>query len=374
MADQNTGEKTEDASAQKLRKAREKGQVARSKDVATAVGLVCSLQLIVIMAPSYLEDFRHLFGMGFVVLDGEAALDNMWSNAFKPAILLVGKMVLPLALIPLIIAAFTLFPSGWVLSTDQFMPKLERLNPLSYFSRITKPKHLIDWATTAAKAACLGGVLWHTARSTRPAFLRLQGLPLNEALAQAMGLAITGIFTLCTVFVVFALIDLPLQRFVFLREQRMSKRDLKEEHKTSEGRPEVRQRIRQLQQQIARRSVRKIVPTADVVIVNPTHYAVALKYDTQKAEAPYVIAKGVDELALYIRALATEHKVEVLELPPLARAIYNTSQVKQQIPAALYQAVALVLRYVLQLRAYREGGRKVQPALPADLHVPTHLT
>jgi flagellar biosynthetic protein FlhB len=374
MADQDTGEKTEDASAQKLRKARDKGQVARSKDMATAVGIVCSLQLIVVMAPSYLEDFRHLFGLGFVMLDGEAALDNMWSNAFKPAILLVGKMVLPLAIIPILIAAFTLFPGGWVFSADQFMPKLERLNPFSYFSRITKPKHLIDWATTAAKAACLIAVLWHVASASRPSYLRLQGLPLNEALAQAMGMAITGIFTLCMVFVVFALVDLPVQRFVFLRDQRMSKRDQKEEHKTSEGRPEVRQRIRQLQQQIAKRSVRKIVPTADVVIVNPTHYAVALKYDTLKAEAPYVIAKGVDEMALYIRSLATEHNIEVLELPPLARAIYNTSQVKQQIPAALYQAVALVLRYVLQLRAYRQGGRKAQPTLPSDLHVPANLT
>jgi flagellar biosynthetic protein FlhB len=154
----------------------------------------------------------------------------------------------------------------------------------------------------------------------------------------------------------------------------MSKQEVKEEHKSSEGRPEVRQRIRQLQQQLARRSVRKTVPNADVVIVNPEHYAVALKYDTKRAEAPYVVAKGVDEMALYIRRVAHEHKIETLSLPPLARAIYNTSQVQQQIPAQLYQAVSQVLNYVLQLNAFRDGRRQAPPRFPNEVAVPSHLS
>ena len=133
-------------------------------------------------------------------------------------------------------------------------------------------------------------------------------------------------------------------------------------------------RIRQLQRALVRRSARKTVPSADVVIVNPEHYAVALKYDLSKAEAPYVVAKGVDEMALYIRQLAKEFKIEIMELPPLARAIYNTSQVNQQIPVQLYQAVSQVLNYVLQLQAFRTGRRAAEPERPNEVVVPTSMS
>jgi flagellar biosynthetic protein FlhB len=199
-------------------------------------------------------------------------------------------------------------------------------------------------------------------------------LPLDEALHGAVQLLLNGVMALAAVFVAFALLDLPAQFFVFLRDQRMSKQEVKEEQRTSEGRPEVRQRIRRLQIQLARRTVRKSVPTANVVIVNPDHYAVALKYEEKRAQAPFVVAKGVDEMALYIRQVAIEHGVEVVSLPPLARAIYNTSQVHQQIPAALYKAVARVLSYVLQIEAFRTGRRSSQPQLPFDLGIPKQLT
>jgi flagellar biosynthetic protein FlhB len=183
-----------------------------------------------------------------------------------------------------------------------------------------------------------------------------------------------GLMAMVAVFVVFALVDVPVQAFLFTKNQRMSKQELKEEHKSTEGKPEVKQRIRQLQHQLAQRSVRKSVPTADVVIVNPEHYAVALKYDTDRAEAPFVVAKGVDEMALYIRRIAREHNIETLSLPPLARAIYNTSQVQQQIPAQLYQAVSQVLNYVLQLNAFRAGRRQAPPRFPNEVVVPSHLS
>ncbi|MDE1711375.1 EscU/YscU/HrcU family type III secretion system export apparatus switch protein, partial (plasmid) [Chromobacterium amazonense] len=149
--------------------------------------------------------------------------------------------------------------------------------------------------------------------------------------------------------------------------------EIKEEHKNTEGRPEVRQRIRQLQRQLAQRGVRKALPGADVIIVNPSHYAVALKYDEDRAEAPFIVAKGVDEMALYIRQLADELKLTVLPLPPLARAVYHTTQVNQQIPAPLYRAVAQVLTYVLQLKAFQAGNRRNLPTLP-DLSVPRELS
>ncbi|HSD40216.1 MAG TPA: flagellar type III secretion system protein FlhB [Rhodocyclaceae bacterium] len=370
MAAQNNEDKTERASPQKLRKSREMGQVARSRDWATAIGILACIKLIMLLSPGYLQDFRHLFQLGFATLDGDGTPDNLWSAAFSASMLLLIKMVLPLFVVPLAVAVASLFPGGWVFSSEHLVPKLERLNPLSYATRMFTVKQGVQVLTSIAKAAAVGCVLWYVMSSTLVDFVHLQGLPLDTAVPHGFGLMLDGVLAMCSVFVVFALIDLPVQHFMFLREQRMSKHEQKEEHKSSEGNPEVRARIRQLQNQLARRSVRKTVPGADVVIVNPEHYAVALKYDQDRAEAPFVIAKGVDEMALYIREIAREHKVEVVPLPPLARAIYNTSQVNQQIPAPLYKAVAMVLGYVLQLRAFRGGQRRAQPQLPDELPVP----
>lgn len=195
-----------------------------------------------------------------------------------------------------------------------------------------------------------------------------------RALTAGSGLVADALLALAALLVVFAFIDAPLQHFFFMRGQRMSKHELKEEHKQQEGRPEVRQRIRQLQRALAQRAVRKTVPEADVVIVNPEHYAVALRYDERRAEALFVVAKGVDEMALFIRDIAREHGVQTMTLPPLARALYNSAQVQQQIPAALYQVVAQVLSYVMQLKAFQGGRRQSAPTPPTDLPVPAHLS
>jgi flagellar biosynthetic protein FlhB len=374
MSEQSADDKSEKASSQKLRKVREQGQIPRSRDWSTAVGLFVCLQLIVFMTPSWLDDFRILFEQGFAALDGDGTLDNAWSKLFPMTMLLLIKLILPLFVVPLIVSLASLFPGGWVVSFAPLAPSAERLSPMAYFKRLLKPKHAIDTVTSMAKATALLAVMYHVANASVADYLRLQSLSLNESLRAGSQLMLDGVMSLCVVFIVFACIDLPVQTMMFLREQRMSKREVKEEHKSSEGRPEVRQRIRQLQAQMVKRSVRKAVPTADVVIVNPEHYAVALKYDEKRAEAPFLVAKGIDEMALYIREIAAENGIEVVPLPPLARAIYNTSQVNQQIPAALYQAVARVLGYVLQIQAFRNGRRASQPTLPSDLSVPLQMT
>ncbi|MBK1616107.1 flagellar biosynthesis protein FlhB [Rubrivivax gelatinosus] len=373
MAEAGGGDKTEKATPNKLRKAREQGQVARSRDWATAAGIVVGLQVFVLLLPAYLEDFRLLFGAAFVPLDGDGALAETWSTLFATAMLLLLKMVLPLLAVPLLAVIAGLVPGGWTASSSNLQPKPERLNPVSNLGRLFGARHLAEFAGSLLKTLALGAVLWHVAAAAPGDYLRLQGMTLERALAAGLDLVRGGVLALVAVFVIFALIDLPLQVFLFRRQQRMSKQEVKEEHKTSEGRPEVRQRIRQLQRQLAQRSVRKAVPGADVVVVNPEHYAVALKYDERRAQAPYVVAKGVDEMALYIRGVAVEHAVQVVEAPPLARAIYHTSQVNQQIPAALYRAVALVLGYVMQLQAFRSGRRASSPQLPNELPVPPHL-
>ncbi|MES2741499.1 MAG: flagellar type III secretion system protein FlhB [Pseudomonadota bacterium] len=374
MAESSSGDKTEKASQQKLKKSRQEGQVVRSRDLATALGILVSLKLFVWLLPAYLLDFRRLFGMVYLPLDGNGDIDNALSTVFTSALALLIKMVLPLFVVPLAVVLGGMVPGGWVISTSHWQPKFERLSPAKNLGRLVSPKHGFEVVTSLAKAGVLGAVLVHVGRSGVRAYTGLQRLSLQDAMLEGAAMMLDGLMAMVAVFVIFAVIDVPAQAFFFARNQRMSKQDLKEEHKTSEGRPEVRQRIRQLQHQMARRSVRKTVPTADVVIVNPEHYAVALKYDEHRAEAPFVVAKGIDEMALYIRRVAEEHGVETLVLAPLARAIYHTSQVHQQIPAQLYQAVSQVLNYVLQLKAFRTGRRTASPPFLNEVAVPPHLS
>lgn len=374
MADSSSGDKTEKPSAQKLKKARDEGQVARSRDLATAVGILISLKVFMLMLPGYLDDMRHLFRLVFVPLGEAGAMENALSTVFSAALLLLVHMVLPLLAVPLAIVIAGAIPGGIVASGKNLAPKFSRLNPLTNLGNLFKQKHWVGFLTSAAKAIVLGIVLWHVSNGSIKGYIELQRMPLDDAIGAGGTLVFDALMALVAVFVVFALIDVPVQSFLFMRNQRMSKQDIKEEHKSSEGRPEIKQRIRQLQNQLAQRSVRKSVPTADVVIVNPEHYAVALKYDVDRAEAPFVVAKGVDEMALFIRRVAVEHGLEVVELPPLARAIYHTSQVQQQIPAPLYQAVSQVLNYVLQLNAFRAGRRQAPPRFPNEVVVPPHLS
>lgn len=374
MSDQGSGDKTEQPSAQKLKKAREQGQVARSKDLSTAVGLLVALKLTVWLMPGYLEDFKAMFALCLSDLGEADSLQRLGSELVPATFSLLIRMMLPLLAIPLVLILTSAVPGGFTFHAGGLAPQLNRLNPLNNLGRLVSAKHATDLLVSIGKALVLGWLIWHLGQSGIDAHVRLQGLPLGEALLGGTQLLLDGVLAMCSVFIVFALIDVPVQRMIFMRGQRMTKQEIKEEHKTQEGRPEVRQRIRQLQRAMAQRGIRKAVPTADVVVVNPEHYAVALKYDDQRAEAPFVVAKGVDEMALEIRRVAAQHGIDVVPLPPLARALYNTSQVNQQIPAPLYRAVALVLTYVLQLKAFQQGRRPSQPALPTDLGVPEHLT
>lgn len=373
MAEQNTGDKSEQATPQRLRKAREEGQVPRSRDLASALGLLLALKLIFWLAPAWLDALRHLFALVATPLSSPGALDNTWSKLFSSSLLLLLNMLLPLALIPACVVLTSLYPGGWVFVLKLLSPKLERFNPLAHVGRVFSLKQTAEIGKSIAKALLLGWLLYQIARQAQHDFFALSGAPLLQVLAGSADLLLTCFLQLASVFLLFALIDLPLQLFLHRRQQKMSKQEVKEEHKTTEGRPEVKQRIRQLQQQIAQRGVRKSVPGADVIIVNPSHYAVALKYDEERAQAPFIVAKGIDEMALYIQQIGSEHDIAIVPLPPLARAVYHTTQVNQQIPAPLYHAVAQVLTYVLQLKAFSTGTRRSQPPLPTNLPVPREM-
>ncbi|RRN81023.1 MULTISPECIES: EscU/YscU/HrcU family type III secretion system export apparatus switch protein [Pseudoxanthomonas] len=373
MSQSDAGDKSEKPTPHKLRKAREEGQVARSRDVGTAVGVLACLQLALWLMPGWLDDFRRLFALAMPG-PGPGGLDDAASQLFPATLMLLAKMLLPLAAVPACIALASLFPGGWVLAPAQLQPRFSRLNPAANLGKLVKPRHYAQTGMLVLKCVAVLAVLYWQCRGNLRAFAALQGVPLEDALAGGSRLLLDTMLWLCAVLAAFALADVPLQGLLFLREQRMSKRDLKEEHKQNEGRPEVKQRMRQLRRAMLHSGIRRAVPQADVVVVNPTHYAVALKYDESRAQAPFVLAKGLDESALFIRQVAEAHGVEVLELPPLARAVYHTSQVNQQIPAALYDAVAQVLIYVLQIKAFRNGQRRAPPRRPARLDIPAELS
>lgn len=374
MAETSAADKSEQATDQKLRRVREEGQVPRSRDLATAVGLIATIQVTTWAMPSHLERFRLLFLRGLADASGAGSLDNAWSTVWYEAWLLLLALVAPLAITPLLVFVTSLMPGGWVFSTSNLEPKFSRMSPQANLGRLVSGKHYAELGLSVLKAVTVALVVYLFCHASVPRFVSLAAMTLDEAVKAGVGLFVEGVMAVVTVFVVLALIDAPLQRFLFLLGQRMSKQEVKEEHKSAEGRPEVRQRIRQIQRQLSQRSIRKAVPDADAIIVNPEHYAVAIRYDAGKAEAPYVVAKGIDEMALYIREVARRHGVEIVALPPLARAVYHTSQVNQQIPAALYRAVAQTLHYVLQIKAFRSGNRAEAPGLPTDLDVPSHLS
>jgi flagellar biosynthesis protein FlhB len=374
MAENSSADKSEQATEHKLRKARQEGQVARSRDLATAVGLIATLGVTAWMLPSYVERFRRIFVLGFADATGQGTLENLWSGVWVQTGGLLALMVTPLFITPVLVALASAIPGGWVFSPKSLAPKSTRMSPKTNLGKLFGAKHHGDLLMSVLKAVAVASVVAWFSSANRARFLALQGLPLNESLHAGLLLMAEGIAAVGSTFIILALVDVPLQRLLFLRQQRMSKQEVKEEMKGMEGRPEVKQRMRQIQRQMARRSIRTAVPTADAVIVNPEHYAVAIRYDAARAQAPYVVAKGVDESALYIREVARQHGVEVLSIPPLARAVYHTSQVNQQIPAALYGAVARTLHHVLQIRAFRNGERSQPPDPPTDIEVPRHLS
>ncbi|MEF9015329.1 EscU/YscU/HrcU family type III secretion system export apparatus switch protein [Escherichia coli] len=200
----------------------------------------------------------------------------------------------------------------------------------------------------------------------------LLALPFKLAMNEGLSLYASVMRNFVILFIFFALLDVPLAKALFTKGLKMTKQELKEEYKNQEGKPEVKARVRRLQRQLAMGQIRKVVPKANVVITNPTHYAVALQYDSSRAAAPFVVAKGTDEIALYIRQVATENQVEVVEFPRLARSVYYTTQVNQQIPFQLYRAIAHVLTYVLQMKHWREGAQP-RPALNRHISIPKEV-
>ena len=365
MADAGSGDKSEKPSPGKLRKAREKGDIPRSKEVNLAVSLVMALVMMGLFFPYYREliqaSFQAVRQMADRIQDDGALHQFMLTQ-----VLIIMKFIVTLIPIPFAAALSTLVPGGWIFVLTRIKPDFKKLNPISGVKRMFSMQHYVEVLKMIAKCLLMLALLWSTITGNLTAMMDLQGLFLRDAINQGLHLFESMMRLFILTIVLFAVIDVPLTKFFFTKKMKMSKKEVRDEHKNNEGNPQVKGRIRNLQRQMAMGQINQQVPLADVVITNPTHFAVALKYDPKKAAAPYVVAKGVDDVALYIRSVAGKHKIDVVEFPPLARAVYRSTRINQQIPAALFRPIAQVLTYVMQLQTWRSGqGEK--PRLDTQL-------
>jgi len=367
-----SGDKSEKPTAGKLRKAREKGDIPRSKDLTMAVGLVASFFTI----GGFLPYYRQLVGEAFTavgVMAGQLDDPTVLNQFLLLNVWVILRFIATLIPIPLACIVASLVPGGWIFTPNKLKPDFKKLSPIAGVKRIFSSSHYVDVGKMLLKCGIILAVLWVMVHDAMNGLLHLQRLYLGQAINQGFAIFrhVVGYFV--AVIVIFALLDVPLSKFMFTKKMRMTKQEVKEEHKNNDGNPQIKGRIRQLQRMMAMGQITRTVPEADVIITNPTHYAVALKYDPKRAEAPYIVAKGVDDVALWIREVAQKHKVEVVEFPPLARAVYYTTRVNQQIPAPLFRSIAHVLTYVMQLKSWRSGTIEQKPRLNRHINIPQEV-
>lgn len=373
MAEESDQERTEPASPQRLQKAREEGQVIQSRELGTFVVLMVSGATLWAISGSLGRAMSQIV-RGGLAFDPGVARDSAHVMTLLSGLFFDATLALAPFLVLVLIAALAspILLRGWIFSTKALAPKFNRLNPLAGIKRMISAQGLVELVKSLAKVGLLGGVAAWLIWANLDAIFSLSLEQPKTAIAH-MGDLIGKIFLLVSGAMIFVvLIDLPFQIWHHFKQLRMSKEEVRREHKENEGDPHLKARIRQQQREVARRRMMAEIPTADVVVTNPTHYAVALKYTEGKMRAPRVVAKGADLVAAKIREVAAEHNIPMLEAPPLARALFRHTDIGDEIPTTLYTAVAEVLAYVFQLRHYKESGG-VYPEAPVALPVPPEL-
>ncbi|MDN3639871.1 flagellar biosynthesis protein FlhB [Simiduia curdlanivorans] len=366
-------EKTEEATPRKLEKAREDGQVPRSKELTTTVLLVTGTLALLASGEFLTKKLVKVFNHNMVlersaIFDTSQMLTHIGVAMFD-AILGLAPLFLALA-----VAAFIgpIALGGWLVSAKALMPKLNRMSLLEGLKRMFSIKSIVELLKAIAKVGVILTLAIILLKALRAELLGLASEAIMPAIAHAAWLAIISAIVLSASTFVIAVVDVPFQIWDHAKKLRMSMQDIKDEYKDTEGKPEVKSRVRQLQREMANARMMSAVPEADVIITNPTHYSVALKYDPETMATPILVAKGVDFTALKIREIANAHNIEIVESPPLARSIYNTTEVDSEVPAGLFVAVAQVLAYVFQIRNYRRG-KGAKPKKPSGIQIPPNL-
>lgn len=361
------------ASERKLQKARDDGQVARSTDLKNLAVLGTGAAALLALSPLMFERFRLALGQQ-LSFDAAAVLQpaNMLSRLQDMTMIgLLGSIGFG-AMVLLAVAVSSVAAGGWVTSLKPVLPDLSRLSPLKGISGLFSKKKLAEVVKMTLVSVILIVIAAVFLKSHIETLATLVLQPSSSAMRHLMDWLVTGMGLLLLVVLAVALIDVPLQSFLHKSQLKMSRQEMKDEHKESDGNPLMKGQRRAKQRELAQRSSIREVPKADFVLMNPTHYAVAIQYDDQTMDAPRVISKGADLLAMKIRDIAKAHDIPVLQAPPLARALYANAELDQSIPASLYTAVAQVLAYVYRLKAALRGegpspGELPEPVVPPEL-------
>ncbi|GAB7543329.1 flagellar biosynthesis protein FlhB [Cupriavidus sp. CuC1] len=373
MSEESDLEKTEPASARRLEKAREEGQVVRSRELATLIMLmsgVVGLWTLGGTLASKLDAVLHA-SLAFepaIAFDTSRMMSRfgiaVWEGllAFLPLLLFFGAAAL----------AGPMLLGGWMFSAKSFAPDFSRLSPLKGLGRLFSSQSLVELTKAIAKALLVGSVAGWVLWRRLPEAIALMSAPIHEALLHMLEMVLSCSAMVAGSLVLVAALDVPWQYWTFYKKLRMTKEEVKQEHKDSEGDPHIKSRIRQQQRAMAKRRMMSEVPKADVVVTNPTHFAVALRYEEGRMSAPRVVAKGSDAIAARIREIAVENGVPLLSAPPLARALHRHVELGREIPAGLYTSVAEVLAWVYQLKHWHHSSGP-HPAAPSDLLVPDEL-
>ncbi|WP_226500438.1 flagellar biosynthesis protein FlhB [Pseudomonas sp. MWU16-30322] len=375
MAESESGQdKTEDPTEKRKKDSREKGEIARSKELNTLAVMLAGAGGLLVFGGMLAQELMDLMRLNFS-LSREVIMDEKSMGTF---LLISGKIALvaiqPI-MITLLLAALIgpISLGGWLFAAGSMAPKFSRMNPGAGLKRMFSMKAVIELVKALAKFLITLFVALMVLSSDIDDFLRIAHEPLEQAIIHSVTLVGWSSLWLACGLIIIAAVDVPVQLWESHKKLLMTKQEVRDEHKDQEGRPEVKQRIRQTQREMSQRRMMAAIPDADVVITNPTHYAVALKYDAEKGGAPMLLAKGSDFLALKIREIAVANNVMLLESPGLARSIYYSTELDQEIPGGLYLAVAQVLAYVYQIRQYRAGKGKRPDPLKDDLPIPPDL-
>ena len=371
MAEESGQEKTEQPTPKRLRDAKEKGDIARSKELATTILLLASAagalmfgglvaeKMAGMMKYNFTIDRQSVFDPALMFTHlGHSLMEALMAVIAFFAVMLIAAIVGPIAL------------GGWNLSPQALMPKLSRVDPLAGIKRMFSMKALLELFKALAKFLVVGSLSFIVLLTSKEALFSLGAQDVLPAMSHAVEIVIWAFLIMSATMILIALVDVPFQIYDYTEKLKMTMQEVKDEFKNTEGKPEVKGRIRQLQREISQRKMMSEVPEADVVITNPTHYSVALKYDQSGGGAPILVAKGADFVALKIREIADEHDIPILSAPALARAIYHSTEIEDEIPAGLFKAVAEVLAYVFQLQRYKKQQAPAPRGLADEFEIP----
>ncbi|WP_150912851.1 flagellar biosynthesis protein FlhB [Marinobacter halotolerans] len=369
---ENSQEKTEEPTPRRLEKAREDGQTARSKELATMAVLISGAMGLLVFGASMGKSMAGIMRDSFV-LDRTDIFDTGQMTLHLLASAKEATLATAPLLVVMLIAAIagSIGIGGLLISGKAIAPKLNRMDPIKGLGRMFSMRSLIELVKAILKVGLVMAVAILILDLRTDDLLSISSESFRGAMEHVLWTLGWSFLVLACATIVIAVIDVPFQIYDHQKKLKMTMQEVKDEYKDTEGKPEVKGRIRQLQREMAQRRMMQDVPGADVVITNPTHYAVALKYDQKKMAAPIVVAKGHDQTAFKIMEIAREHKVEVMRTPPLTRAVYHNTKVGDEIPDGLYMAIAQVLAYVFQLRQFRKG-RGDKPHVP-DFPIPSDL-